>query len=65
MLAIGAFAGLREAEIKRLDWNEVNLKPWLHRSESKQSEDGDDGASFVSSRTSRLARALRCNDLAL
>jgi integrase len=25
MFAIGAFAGLREAEIKRLDWNEVNL----------------------------------------
>jgi integrase len=25
MLAIGAFAGLREAEIKRLDWAEVNL----------------------------------------
>ena len=25
MLAIGAFAGLREAEIKRLDWNEVDL----------------------------------------
>jgi len=25
MLAIGAFTGLRDAEIKRLDWNEVNL----------------------------------------
>ena len=25
MLAIGAFAGLRDAEIKRLDWNEVDL----------------------------------------
>jgi integrase len=25
MLAIGAFAGLREAEIKRLDWSEVDL----------------------------------------
>jgi integrase len=25
MLAIGAFAGLRDAEIKRLDWNEVNF----------------------------------------
>jgi integrase len=25
MLVIGAFAGLRDAEIKRLDWNEVNL----------------------------------------
>jgi len=25
MLAIGAFAGLREAEIKRLDWHEVDL----------------------------------------
>jgi integrase len=25
MLAIGAFAGLREAEIQRLDWNEVDL----------------------------------------
>jgi len=25
MLAIGAFAGLREAEIQRLDWKEVNL----------------------------------------
>jgi Site-specific recombinase XerD len=25
MLAIGAFAGLRDAEIKRLDWSEVNL----------------------------------------
>ena len=25
MLAIGAFAGLRDAEIKRLHWNEVNL----------------------------------------
>src|SRR5262249_33407583 len=25
MLAIGAFAGLRDAEIKRLDWGEVNL----------------------------------------
>ena len=24
MLAIGAFAGLRDAEIKRLDWSEVN-----------------------------------------
>ena len=26
MLAIGAFAGLREAEIKRLDWAEVDLR---------------------------------------
>jgi integrase len=26
MLAIGSFAGLRESEIKRLDWAEVNLK---------------------------------------
>lgn len=26
MLAIGAFAGLREAEIKRLHWSEVNLQ---------------------------------------
>jgi integrase len=26
MLAIGAFAGLRDAEIKRLDWTEVDLK---------------------------------------
>jgi integrase len=26
MLAIGAFTGLRNAEIKRLDWNEVDLK---------------------------------------
>ena len=26
MLAIGAFAGLREAEIKRLDWSEVDQK---------------------------------------
>jgi integrase len=25
LLAIGAFAGLRDAEIKRLDWNEVDL----------------------------------------
>jgi integrase len=25
MLAIGAFAGLRDAEIKRLDWHEVDL----------------------------------------
>jgi integrase len=25
MLAIGAFAGLRDAEIKRLDWSEVDL----------------------------------------
>jgi integrase len=25
MLAIGAFAGLRDAEIKRLDWNEIDL----------------------------------------
>jgi integrase len=25
MLAIGAFAGLRDAEIKRLDWNEVDV----------------------------------------
>jgi integrase len=25
MLAVGAFAGLREAEIKRLDWSEVDL----------------------------------------
>ena len=25
MLAIGAFAGLRDAEIKRIDWNEVDL----------------------------------------
>jgi integrase len=25
MLALGAFAGLRDAEIKRLDWNEVDL----------------------------------------
>lgn len=25
MLALGAFAGIRDAEIKRLDWNEVNL----------------------------------------
>ena len=27
MLVIGAFAGLRDAEIKRLDWSEVNLAP--------------------------------------
>ena len=26
MLAIGAFAGLREAEIKRLDWSEIDQK---------------------------------------
>jgi integrase len=26
MLAIGAFAGLRDAEIKRLDWSEVDLE---------------------------------------
>lgn len=26
MLAIGAFAGLREAEIKRLDWTEIDLR---------------------------------------
>ena len=26
MLAIGAFAGLREAEIKRLDWAEIDLR---------------------------------------
>ena len=26
MLAIGAFAGLRDAEIKRLDWSEVDQK---------------------------------------
>ena len=26
MLAIGAFAGLREAEIKRLDWSEVDQR---------------------------------------
>jgi integrase len=26
MLAIGAFAGLRDAEIKRLDWNEVDAR---------------------------------------
>lgn len=26
MLVIGAFAGLRYAEIKRLDWSEVDLK---------------------------------------
>ena len=25
MIAIGAFAGLREAEIQRLDWNEIDL----------------------------------------
>ena len=25
MLAIGAFAGLRDAEIKRLEWDEVDL----------------------------------------
>ena len=25
MLAIGAFAGVRDAEIKRLDWHEVNV----------------------------------------
>jgi hypothetical protein len=25
MLAIGAFAGLREAEIERLDWSEIDL----------------------------------------
>jgi integrase len=27
MLAIGAFAGLREAEIERLDWSEIDLAP--------------------------------------
>ena len=26
MLAIGAFAGLRDAEIKRLDWSEIDLR---------------------------------------
>jgi len=26
MLALGAFAGLRESEIKRLDWGEINLQ---------------------------------------
>ena len=29
MLAIGAFAGLREAEIKRLDWSEIDLRRGL------------------------------------
>ena len=35
MLAIGAFAGLRDAEIKRLDWSEVDLAR-AHRRESSQ-----------------------------
>jgi integrase len=26
MLAIGAFAGLRESEIKRLDWRDIDLR---------------------------------------
>ena len=26
MLTVAAFAGLRDSEIKRLDWNEVNLE---------------------------------------
>ena len=26
MLALGAFAGLRDAEIKRLDWSEIDLR---------------------------------------
>ena len=29
MLAIGAFAGLRDAEIKRLDWSEIDLRRGL------------------------------------
>ena len=30
-LAIGAFAGLRSAEIERLDWSEINLsEKWIH-----------------------------------
>jgi integrase len=32
MLTIGAFAGLRESEIKRLDWEEVNLQRHYIRS---------------------------------
>jgi integrase len=28
-IAIGAFAGLRRAELERLDWQEVDLQSWL------------------------------------
>jgi integrase len=38
VLAIGAFAGLRDAEIKRLDWSEVDLARGFHRSESSKSK---------------------------
>lgn len=38
VLAIGAFAGLRAAEIKRLDWSEVRSCSWIHRSESSKAK---------------------------
>ena len=39
MLAIGAFAGLRDVEIRRLDWSEVDLRARSHRSKSSKSQE--------------------------
>jgi integrase len=37
-LALGAFAGLRTAELQRLDWNEIDTRSGLHHCRSKQGQ---------------------------
>ena len=39
-LALAAFAGLRSAEILRLDWRDIERHAGIHRSGSAQSKDG-------------------------
>jgi hypothetical protein len=39
MIAIGAFAGFREAEIQRLDWSEVDSSARAYRSQSGQGKE--------------------------
>jgi site-specific recombinase XerD len=52
MLTVAAFAGLRDAEIKRLDWNEVNLeRGFIEVKASRQKAPGD--GSYASSRISQ------------
>ena len=52
MIAIGAFAGLREAEIQRLDWNEIDLARG-HIEVRRQRQRVRGGESFRYSRISR------------
>ena len=59
MLAIGAFAGLREAEIKRLDWAEIDLRRELYRSESRQSKNSATANRSHSAESRRVAETIQ------